>query len=74
MQVIYGLLCEERRRKRENLLEATERTLANIAAAAARRKPGLARHDQAMKAIGREANRHKIEKHFEITVTDDGVS
>ena len=35
-------LREERRRKREDLLEATERTLANIAAAAARRKPGPA--------------------------------
>ena len=67
-------LREERRRKREDLLEATERTLANIAAAAARRKPGPANRDQAMKAIGREANRRKMEKHFEIAVTDDGVS
>ena len=67
-------LREERRRKREDLLEARERTLANIAAAAARRKPGPANRDQAMKAIGREANRRKMEKHFEIAVTDDGVS
>ena len=67
-------LREERRRKREDLLEATERTLANIAAAAARRKPGPANRDQAMKAVGREANRRKMEKHFEIAVTDDGVS
>ena len=67
-------LREERRRKREDLLEATERTLANIAAAAARRKPGPANRDQAVKAIGREANRRKMEKHFEIAVTDDGVS
>ncbi len=67
-------LREERRRKREDLLEATEKTLADIAAAAARRKPGPANRDQAMKAIGREANRRKMEKHFEIAVTDDGVS
>ena len=67
-------LREERRRKREELLEATEKTLAAIAAAAARRKPGPANRDQAMKAIGREANRRKMEKHFEIAVTDDGVS
>ena len=67
-------LREERRRKREELLEATEETLAAIAAAAARRKPGPANRDQAMKAIGREANRRKMEKHFEIAVTDGGVS
>ncbi len=67
-------LREERRRKREELLKATEETLAAIVAAAARRKPGPANRDQAMKAIGREANRRKMEKHFEIAVTDDGVS
>ena len=67
-------LREERRRKREELLEATEKTLAAIAAAAARRKPGPANRDQAMKALGRQANRRKVEKHFEIAVTDDGVS
>ncbi len=67
-------LREERRRKREDLLKATEETLAAIAAAAARRKPGPANRDQAMKAIGREANRRKMEKHFEIAFTDDGIS
>ena len=67
-------LREERRRKREELLEATEKALEAIAAAAARRKPGPANRDQAMKAIGREANRRKMEKHFEIAVTDGGVS
>ena len=67
-------LRQERRRKREDLLKATEETLEAIAAAAAHRKPGPARRDQAMKAVGRQANRRKVEKHFEITVTDDGVS
>ena len=66
-------LREERRRKREELLEATEETLAAIAAAAARRKPGSANRDQAMKALGREANRRKMEKHFDIDVHDAGM-
>ena len=67
-------LREERRRKREELLQATEKALEAIAAAAARRKPGPANRDQAMKAIGREVNRRKVEKHFELAVSDDGVS
>ena len=67
-------LRQERRRKREDLLKATEETLEAIAATAAHRKPGPANRDQAMKAVGRQANRRKVEKHFEITVTDDGVS
>ncbi len=66
-------LREERRRKREELLEATEETLAAIAAAAARRKPGSANRDQAIKALGREANRRKMEKHFDIDVHDAGM-
>ena len=66
-------LREDRRRKREDLLQATERTLAGIAAAAARRKPGPANRDRMIKALGREANRRKVEKHFDITVHDAGM-
>ena len=66
-------LREERRRKREDLLQATERTLADIAAAAARRKPGPANRDRTIKALGRDANRRKVEKHFDITVHDAGM-
>ncbi len=66
-------LREERRRKREELLKATEETLAAIAAAAARRKPGPENRDQAMKAVGREASRRKVEKHFDIDVHDAGM-
>ena len=67
-------LRKERCRKREHLLEATERTLADIAAAAARAKPGQANRGRTIKALGREANRRKVEKLFEIAVTNDGVS
>ena len=66
-------LREERRRKREDLLKATEETLAEIAAAAARRKPGPANRDRTIKALGREANRRKMEKHFDIEVHDAGM-
>ena len=66
-------LREERRRKREDLLQATEKTLAAIAATAARRKPGPANRDRTIKALGRDANRRKVEKHFDITVHDAGM-
>ena len=66
-------LRQERRRKREELLQSTEETLEAIAAAAARRKPGPANRDRAIKALGREANRRKVEKHFDIAVHDAGM-
>ncbi len=64
-------LGEERRRKREALLVATGKVLSGIAAAHGRGKPGAANRDRTWKAIGRKANRRKVEKHFDIHVTDD---
>ncbi len=66
-------LREERARKREDLLQATEETLAGIAAAAARGRPGPANRDRTVKALGRKANRRRVEKHFDVTVRDDGM-
>ena len=66
-------LRTERRRKREELLVATEEVLAGIAAAHASGKPGAANRDRTWKAIGRKANRRKVEKHFDVTVGDDGM-
>ena len=66
-------LRQERARKREELLKATEEALEAIAAAAARRKPGPANRDRTIKALGREANRRKVEKHFDIAVHDAGM-
>ncbi len=63
----------ERRRKREDLLRATEETLAGIAAAAARRKPGPANRDRTLRALGREANRRRVGKHFDVEVRDAGM-
>ena len=66
-------LREERRRKREALLLATEQTLSEIADAAERRKPGTENRDRTIKALGRKGNQRKVEKHFDITVHDEGM-
>ena len=66
-------LREERARKREALLEATEATLETIAQGL--RRPGAPRRgrDWINRRVGREANRRKVEKHFHITVTDEAL-
>ncbi len=66
-------LGAERRRKREELLVATEEVLSGIAAAHAKGKPGAVNRDRTWKAIGRKVGRRKVEKHFDVTVTDDGM-
>ena len=66
-------LREERARKREDLLRATEQTLAEIAAAAARRRPGPKSREATAKAVGRRGNRKKVEKHFSIEIRDGGM-
>ncbi|MDE0534352.1 MAG: IS1634 family transposase, partial [Albidovulum sp.] len=67
-------LREERARRREELLSKTEEILREISAAAAHGKPGPRNRDRALKALGRGANRGKVEKHFRIEVRDDGVT
>ncbi len=65
-------LREDRRRTREDLLEATEGVLEAIAAAVrAGALKGAARIGH---RVGREANRRKVEKHFDITITDTSLS
>ena len=66
-------LREERARKREDLLRATGQTLAEIAAAAARRRPGPKNRETTAKALGRRGNRKKVEKLFSIEISDDGM-
>ena len=67
-------LREERARKREELLAATEATLAEIATRARRRQPGANNRDRIHAAVGEQANRWKMPKHFDIEVRDDGMS
>ena len=67
-------LRQQRARKREALLEATEAILETIAQSL--RRPGAPRRgsDWIHRRVGREANRRKVEKHFHITVTDQALT
>ena len=62
-------LAAERARKREALLQSTERQLGRIAAAVAR-KP--AKHDAAAigLSVGAVIDKHKMRKHFELHIAD----
>jgi hypothetical protein len=65
-------LAGERARKREDLLTATEKLLAPIAArAAAGRLAGAA---EIGKKAGEVLNKYKMAKHFEVTITDDSLA
>ncbi len=69
------LLAEERERKRNELLAATEKELEKIVAATVR--PGKNRlqgKDQIGLKVGRVINKYKMSKHFELTITDDSFT
>jgi transposase len=64
------LLADERRRKREALLAATEKELAKLARQVARRtKRPMLQAEIALRA-GRVVNRFKMAKHFELSIGD----
>jgi hypothetical protein len=63
-------LARERARKREDLLAATERDLAKVAAAVARKTKPLRGEAQIGLAVGAVLNKHKMAKHFELTITE----
>jgi Transposase DDE domain len=67
-------LARERTRKREALLAATERDLAAIAAAVARQRRPLRGAAAIGLKVGVVRDRHKMAKHFELTITDDRFS
>src|SRR4051812_19993953 len=64
-------LARERARKREDLLQATERDLAKVARAVARARKPLRGKDAIGLAVGKVLNRHKVAKHFDLAITDD---
>jgi len=64
------LLAEQRARKREELLAATETKLTAIAAEVAKRKRKLLSKDQIGVKLGRVIDRYKMAKHFEWTIED----
>ena len=67
------LLAEERARKREDLLRATEAALTKLADQIAR-GTGPTGQDNIGRAVGRIENRYKLAKLFDITVGEDGFT
>jgi len=65
------LLAAERARKRLDLLTATEADLRKVAKAVARKNKPLRGADRIGLAVGAVLNRHKVAKHFTLTITDD---
>jgi transposase len=62
------LLAEERRRKREALLQATEKALRRIVHEAERRKHKLLSATEIALKVGKVLGRYKMGKHFESTI------
>ena len=63
-------LATERTRKRGELLVATERDLARIQAAVARKRDPLHGTAEIALAVGAVVDRYKMRKHFDLTITD----
>ena len=70
MACFNPLLAEERKRKREELLQATEQELEAIRQQVARRKKKILRQEEIALKVGRVVNRFKMAKHFELTIED----
>ena len=68
------LLADERTRKREELLQATEAKLDAIVKATQRTKNRLKGQDEIALRVGRTIDQYKMRKHFELTITDDSFS
>ena len=68
------LLAVERARKREALLRATERDFDEIRAATRRAKRRLAGKDKIGLRVGKVIGRHKVAKHFDLEIADDGFT
>jgi Transposase DDE domain len=69
-----GALAEERARKREDPLAATEADLAKIQAATARARNPLHGQDQIALRVGAVLGRRKVAKHFRLTITEDSFT
>jgi hypothetical protein len=67
-------LAEERSRKRNELLDATERDLKAIQKRIERKRNPLRGADEIGVAVGKIIGRRKVGKHFDITITDDSLS
>jgi hypothetical protein len=67
-------LAAERARKRQDLLAATERDLARIRAAVARKHRPLRGATNIALAVGAMLDKHKMAKHFELAIADAAFS
>jgi transposase len=66
------LLADERKRKRGELLTATEKELAKISAATSRQRNKLRGKDKIGLRVGKVLGRYKVAKHFRIEITEAG--
>lgn len=66
------LLAEERSRKRNELLEATEKQLNKIVEATKRKKRPLRGRKEIGLAVGKVLGRYKMGKHFQLFIEEDG--
>ena len=68
------LLAQERSRKRQELLEATERELDKVVQATQRQRQPLRGKDKIGVRVGKVLGRFKMGKHFETTITEDSFA
>src|SRR5277367_2202031 len=67
-------LAAQRARKRQELLAATERDLARIQAAVARKRNSLRGAAQIALAVGAVIEKHKMRKHFDLAIADQSFA
>jgi transposase len=65
------LLADERTRKRQELLAATEKLLEGVAGAVRREEKPLRGQKEIALRVGKVINRHKVGKHFVLEIGDD---
>jgi len=68
------VLAKERARKRGELLAATERALSRIAMATRRKRRPLRGKAEIGLEVGKVIDKHKMAKHFEITIAEDSFT
>ena len=64
------LLTDERTRKRNELLDATEKSLLKIQERVRRTKRALRGKDKIALKVGAAINKYKMAKHFDVAITD----
>jgi transposase len=68
------LLAEQRRRKRQELLEATEKELKRIAKEVLRRTQTPLKKEEIGKKVGKVIDRYKVGKHFTVSIGEGAFS